>query len=252
MISISVVILTCNQRAYTERCLASLKPLLESDDCEVIVVDNGSADGTAEMLESQYAGSVVVIKSEYNRGVAAGRNLGLRRARGRYLMILDNDTIASAQTVRSLAAYLAANPAVGLVAPRLISPTGTVQTSFKPYPGIFSKISNVVRGRDRSSHAATCPSAPFEPFYVIGAAQMFSAELYARSGGLDENIFFGPEDADFCMAVRSFGKKVVYLPSLTIVHDWQRATSRRLLSKGALTHLRALIYFYKKHRRWFR
>lgn len=251
MIAISVVILTCNQRAYTERCLDSIRPLLGSDDCEVIVVDNGSVDGTAEMVETRY-GNVVLIKSEYNRGVAAGRNFGLRRARGKYLMILDNDTIASAETVRSLAAYLAANPDVGLLAPRLISPNGTVQTSFKPYPGIISKISNIIRGRDRSSVAATYPTEPYEPFYVIGAAQMFPTEIYALSGGLDENIFFGPEDADFCMAVRSLGKKVVYLPSLTIVHDWQRATSRRLLSKGAFTHLRGLVYFYKKHRRWFR
>lgn len=252
MIAISVVILTCNQRAYTERCLDSIKPLLESDDCEVIVVDNGSVDGTAEMIEARYGDAVVLIKSEYNRGVAAGRNLGLRRARGRYLMILDNDTIASAETVRSLADYLTANSGVGLVAPRLVGPDGTVQTSYRSYPGFFSKISNIIRGRDRSSRATDYPTEPCEPFYVIGAAQMFPAELYVRIGGLDENIFFGPEDTDFCMAVRELGKKVVYLPSLTIIHDWQRATSRRLFSKGALTHLQGLIYFYKKHRRWFR
>jgi len=89
-----------------------------------------------------------------------------------------------------------------------------------------------------------------EPFYVIGAAQMFAADVYRAIGGLDENIFYGPEDADFCMAVRALGLRVVYEPSYSIVHHYQRVTSGRLLSQGARRHIKALLYFYRKHRRW--
>lgn len=247
---ISVVILTHDQRALTLRCLASLAGL--ADDVEVIVVDNGSADATADAIAGAYP-RVRVIRLAENRGVAAGRNVGLRAARGRYLMILDNDTIASSAAIEDLAGYLDANPGAGLVAPRLCSPEGRVQSSFRPFPGLGHKLRNIILGKERTSFAATVPSGPVEPFYVIGAAQMFRREVYRRSGGLDEKIFFGPEDADFCMAVRRQGLKVVYDPRVAIIHDWQRSTTRRrsLLGRSSRRHIAALIHFYIRHRRLF-
>lgn len=249
MLDISLVILTCNQRDYTLRCLDSLRALFDEPRCEVILVDNGSTDGTAECIEKKYP-KVRVIRLDSNRGVAAGRNVGLNQAKGRHLMILDNDTIADADTIKSLSAYLDDNADVGLVAPKLLSISGEVQTSFRPYPGLLAKVINVIKGKRHSSVANNVPKRPVEPFYVLGAAQMFTREVYEASGGLDENIFYGPEDADFCMAVRAGGKRVVYLPSLSIIHDWQRATTGKILSPAARVHIRALLYFYKKHRRW--
>lgn len=166
-------------------------------------------------------------------------------------MILDNDTICDPATVVALADYLDTHGDVGLVGPRLVNPQGETQTSFRPYPGIFAKIRNIISGKRKSSITTVIPPAETEPFYLIGAAQMFRREIYEQAGGLDEKIFYGPEDADFCMSVRQQGYRVVYLPWLTIIHDWQRATTSRLLSQGALTHLKALLYFYRKHRRWF-
>ncbi len=246
---ISLVILTCNQRELTLRCLHSVSELLGKEGREIILVDNGSTDGTTEAVETLFP-AVRIIRLDKNYGVAGGRNRGLKAAHGRHLMILDNDTVASPSTIEALSEYLDRNPDVGLVAPRLTSPSGDVQSSFRPYPGIFSKLRNILAGKRRSSISRAVPTEAIEPFYVIGAAQMFTAELYQQSGGLDENIFYGPEDADFCMAVRAAGKKVVYLPSLSIIHDWQRATTASLLSKGARTHTRALLYFYRKHRRY--
>ena len=80
---------------------------------------------------------------------------------------------------------------------------------------------------------------------------MFTRDVYQMAGPLDENIFFGPEDADFCMSVRSLWKKVVYYPALTIIHDWQRATNRSPFSQQARRHAAGLLYFYAKHRRIF-
>lgn len=250
MLDISLVILTCNQRDYTLRCLDSLSAFFDEPRCEVILVDNGSTDGTAESVQKEYP-NVRVIRLDSNKGVAAGRNIGLKVAQGRHLMILDNDTIADADTIKSLSAYLDANSDVGLVAPKLLSISGDVQTSFRPYPGIKAKVINIIKGKSRSSIAIDIPDRPIEPFYVLGAAQMFTREVYESSRGLDENIFYGPEDADFCMAVRACGKRVVYLPYLSIIHDWQRATTGNLLSPAARVHIRALIYFYRKHHRWF-
>ena len=247
---ISLVILTCNQRELTLRCIRSVYGLLERPEREIILVDNGSTDGTSESVKAEFP-AISILKLDKNYGVAGGRNRGLSLARGRRLMILDNDTVASPDTIETLSEYLDKHPDVGLVAPRLVSPQGDVQSSFRPYPGIFSKLSNIIAGKRKSSIARSMPAAPVEPFYVIGAAQMFDAEIYRSSGGLDENIFYGPEDADFCMSVRAAGKKVVYIPTLSIVHDWQRATTSSLLSRGARVHTRALLYFYRKHHRFF-
>lgn len=249
MIRVSLVILTFNQRALTLACLSSLEDFIWREDCETILVDNGSDDGTCEAVKEAFP-AVRVLRQERNLGVAAGRNVGLRQACGRYLMILDNDTEADCATILGLAAVLDSDAGIGLVAPRLVSGRGDVQSSFRPYPGIMSKIWNVVRGKRRSSVASKIPKEAMEPFYVIGAAQMFAADVYRAIGGLDENIFYGPEDADFCMAVRALGLRVVYEPSYSIVHHYQRVTSGRLLSQGARRHIKALLYFYRKHRRW--
>lgn len=247
---ISIVVLTCNQRELTLRCLRSLAGIIADKDCEVILVDNGSGDGTTEEVNRRFP-TVRTIPLPENKGVAAGRNIGLRAAKGDYLMILDNDTIADRPTILALADYLRRHPEVGLVAPRLVSPTGEVQASFKRFPGLGVKIGNVMRGAKHTSVSRKIPTRDMEPFYLIGAAQMFSRDVYEMAGPLDENIFYGPEDADFCMSVRSVWKKIVYIPSLTIIHDWQRATTGRVLSPAGRRHIAGLLYFYAKHRRLF-
>lgn len=249
-IEISVVILTCNQRELTMRCLRSLSRFISDNAHEVILVDNGSTDGTTEAVNKAFPEVRTLVLSE-NRGVAAGRNAGLSITRGDYLMILDNDTIADAETIKALAAFLRRHPEVGIVAPRLVSPDGEVQRSFKKYPGIGQKITNLIGGRKRNTAIRSMPARVMEPFYLIGAAQMFTRLVYQMAGPLDERIFFGPEDADFCMSVRSLWKKVVYYPALTIVHDWQRSSSRKPFSAQARKHAAALLYFYVKHKRFF-
>lgn len=248
--NLSLVILTCNQKALTMRCLESLRSFMLEPGNELILVDNGSTDGTADTVADAFP-YARILRSDTNLGVAAGRNAGLREASGRHLMILDNDTVADAETIYALSAFLDRHPDVGLVAPRLVSPEGKVQTSFKRFPGLGVKIRNIVGNRRDTDIASDTPENETEPFYLIGAAQMFPREVYERSGGLDENIFYGPEDADFCMAVRRQGLRVVYYPAVTIVHDWQRATTKRIFSPAARRHAAGLLYFYYKHKRLF-
>ncbi len=234
----------------TLRCLESLRELTERPDCEIILVDNGSADGTSEAVAGRFP-QVQVITLTENLGVSRGRNCGLRRARGRLLMILDNDTIAEPATLLAMADYMDSHPDCGLLAPRLVSPRGRTQASFKPFPGLGIKIRNFLNKKAETSYAAEVPAGEVEPFYVIGAAQMFPAGIFESIGGLDEKIFFGPEDADFCMAVRAAGKRVVYNPAFTIIHEWQRATTSRPFSRATRRHIAALLHFYVKHRRLF-
>lgn len=245
---LSIIILTCNQYNLTHRCLGSISDFKDNPSYEIILIDNGSTDQTPNKIQQEFP-FVNYIYLPENKGVAAARNIGVANARGRRIMFLDNDTVASKETICRLEQFMNNHPDCGLVAPRLVDLHGKTQASFKDFPGIGLKLRNWLSERKDTVDGEI--SDVTEPFYVIGAAQMFEKEIFLRAGGLDENIFFGPEDADFCMSVRKLGLKVYYNPELTITHDWQRSTSSRKISKRAFLHFKALIHFYFKHRRFF-
>lgn len=251
--TLSIVILTCNQCAHTMRVLESLRPyLMVRPDTDVIVVDNGSSDDTqAEMADwlkahSEISPQVRIITLSENRGVAGGRNVGLKTAEGELLLILDNDTIVNSEAIDGLRQYLESNPNCGICAPALRSPDGELQSSAKPYPGLSIKIAHVLRsGRELPSEKEEMQKT--HPWYVIGACQMMRRSTFESVGPLDEKIFYGPEDADYCARVRDMGLSIDYLPQFTIIHDWRRATRRSPLSRLGRLHAKALMRFWLRY-----
>lgn len=254
MLNLSIVILTCNQKAYTVRVLSSLRDLMrEESGTEVIIIDNGSTDGTDEAVAAMCLGwgkRLTYRCLDRNIGVAAGRNAGLSIASRDAILILDNDTIVSADAIRYLYHRLMNDSTIGLIAPALHSPEGTLQESAKPYPGLGIKLRHLISQHWRR-HDEAAPPRECEPDYVMGACQMFRRETQQLVGPFDEHIFYGPEDADFCLRVRAQGLRVIYAPAVCIIHDWQRATSRHRFSRLSMLHIRALLYFYRKHSRIF-
>jgi len=242
---LSIVILTFDAMNLTRRCLEPLQGVLRRDgDAEVIVVDNGSTDGSREeFLRHDY---IRYFYHPTNRGVAAGRNIGIRKARGNYIMFLDNDTVPTVEAVRELVRYMDSHPEVGLCGPRLVSPDGDTQRSFRPFPGVGEKWRSL-RGKISDIVAPErVPTVAIEPYYVIGACQIFRSDLIRKCGiYLDERIFYGPEDADFCERVRRTGFKVVYNPDIKVIHDWNRA-GRSVFSKLGRRHICGLLYFWRK------
>ena len=249
-IRLSIIILTWNQRDVLHRCLCSLMPAIEGISHEVIVVDNGSSDGSLQMLEQSFP-EITVIANAENRGVAAARNQGITASTGRYILILDNDTVVNAKAIIGMLNYLKRNPKAGIVACRLLNADSSVQNSLKPYPCLKQKIRNVLRLATHEPQFSTDADGVIHPTYVIGACQMFSLRIVNEVGLLDENIFYGPEDADFCLRVAQAGYSVCYLPMYSIEHLHRRVTSHNLLSPLARRHIAALLYFYRKHRRWW-
>ena len=237
----------------TERCLRSLDPLMRRDAAtEIVLVDNGSTDDTAATLATldvAWRDRLRVLRQSVNLGVARGRNVGLRAACGDVLMLLDNDTIADADAICHLRDRLASDPTIGVIGCRLMSPQGDVQLSAKPFPSLRLKVRHFLhRGSVLPEELAEM--AKEEPCYLIGACQMFRREVMERVGELDEAIFFGPEDADWCLRVRAAGRRIVYDPTVGITHDYRRATTRSLRARFTrLTwlHIRALLHFWHLH-----
>ncbi len=246
---VSVVIITWNGRGHLEKCVSSLAEFISRPDVEAIVVDNGSCDGTAGWLKASFP-DIRLIELDENKGVAFARNRGLEVATGDYLLILDNDTVVTAEALDGMMAYMESQPEVGICGCRLVDNKGTVQESCKKYPGLIQKILNVLNGsRYRYAYGTNMMQHAFEPEYLIGACQLIRRKAYEEVGALDEHIFIGPEDADFCLRIRKKGWHVMYLPQFTITHCCQRITNRHLFSSLGRKHISALFYLYKKHKR---
>lgn len=248
MKNLSIIILTWNNLEETRRCLTSLHPVAERNDVEVIVIDNASTDGTQEAIRREHP-LVNLVCNPVNRGIAAARNQGFMKAEGKKILILDNDTIVNSEAIEGMEQYLDQHLDVGLCACRMTDAQGKVQPSFRPYPGIISKIYSLLRIEQPLSHLNPDEDGCIEPLYVIGACQMMKREAVSQIGMLDEAIFYGPEDADYCMRLRKAGWRIKYLPHFSIIHTYQRATARHPFSWLGLKHIRGLLHLYWKYNR---
>ena len=225
--------------------------LLQREDVEVIVVDNGSEDGTIHFLHDKYP-DITAISLDKNRGVAYARNRALERANGEYLWILDNDTELSEPVARGMMQFMKDNPGVGLAGCRLVDADGLLQESCKRYPGLGEKVKNILHRRGyRYAYGLEKMKKRFEPEYLIGACQLIRRDAYEAAGPLDEKIFYGPEDADFCLRVKKAGFSLAYVPEFTVLHHCQRMSRSRILSPIGLKHIEGLVHLYIKYKRLF-
>lgn len=249
-IKISYIIITWNGLAYLQRLLQSMAKQLQRKDIEVVLCDNGSTDGTSDFVLTHYP-AIKYIRLSENKGVAYARNRCIEQAKGEYLFIVDNDLELTDEAVELLEHYMDTHPGVGLSAPSLLYPDRALQGNAKYYPGILRKMTNVLFPNRRQADYLEqfMQKEPFEPVYVIGACQMIRSEAAQDVGPLDEHIFYGPEDADYCLRVRNAGWKVMCVPNIQIVHHCQRRTTKHPLSAMGRKHLKALMYFYWKYKR---
>ena len=151
-------------------------------------------------------------------------------------------------------AELADNPTVGIIAPRLIFPSGGVQDSVKRFPSFVGKFSRipVILFKAPIRPFDTYPDFPFTKKravdYAISACWFGRREVFEDAGWLDERIFYAPEDIDFCLRLWKRGLTTIYYPDYTVIHHIQRLTHKKVFSKVALSHFAGLVYYFAKHR----
>ncbi len=248
---LSIIILTWNSRRLLAECLAALPAATAGLAAEIIIVDNGSRDGTAAFLLEHP--ECVVIRNRRNRGVAAARNQGLRAARGDFVALLDVDTVPRPDAFRVLVDELAGSDDVGLVGPKLVDADGGLQYSCRRFPTVLDKIFRRLPERWGRAIARDVElrwwdhAAPRRVDYVIGACQVIRRAALQQVGLLDERIFYGPEDVDLCLRMYRAGWAVEYVPDAVIAHLEQRVT-RRLFSSLTARHVHGLGYYFWKHR----
>jgi GT2 family glycosyltransferase len=239
-VKITVVVLTWNGAAYVENCLASL--LADEHHPEVIVVDNGSTDGTPELVSEHFTG-VQLIRNERNLGFAAGNNVGLGAATGDLLVLLNVDTRVHPGWLSALATAFE-DPAVGVVGCKLLYPDGTIQHAGAYLYGPRGATEHIGRFAQDNGRFDELADVDF----VTGAALAIRREALEQIGLLDEG--FAPiyyEDVDWCYRARAAGFRVVYQPHAVVTHyESTTSTEFSYWRKSALNHGRVRFLF--KHR----
>jgi GT2 family glycosyltransferase len=259
---LSIVLLTWNSEKHVLNCLNSITNNVYARDTEIIVVDNGSVDDTISIISKQFP-SVRLIKNSENIGIAPARNQGIKAAQGEYIMILDIDTSVHEGAINTLLKHMETYPEVGLCGPCLCFKDGTLQNSFRRFPLIQTKflrrintkwaknlLMNEYYENDGSNNEKSVVE-PIEVDYVIGACQIIRRRVIDEVGLLDDRIFYGPEDVDFCLRLWLKGWKVHYLPDAVVTHYEQRITRKRFFSYITIKHIQGLIHYFIKHRYLF-
>jgi GT2 family glycosyltransferase len=257
-VTISCIILTWNSSVYIERCIDSVFVELDKSGVvyEVFIIDNGSTDRTLEFLALMARPELTVVPLGHNTGTTFSRNIGLRMARGKYIAIMDSDIeMTRPDTFERLVHYLDQNSDVGIVAPQLKFPSERFQKTVDIFPTLTHKIHRFLRLRaieeSEASHLAKS-SERRDVDYAVSAFWLIPKAVIKRLGMLDENIFYTPEDVDYCLRCWLSGYRVVYMPGITATHHAQEISRRSVFSRSFREHLKGLVYLYWKYKFVFR
>lgn len=251
MTDLSIIIVSYNTREDLERCLASLHDPPPAVPHEIIVVDNRSGDGSAEAARRWK--TIHVVEAGANRGFAAANNIGIRASAGEYLLLLNSDTVVPPGAVDGLLRELRRHPDAAVAGPRLVDIEGRAELSFGR---MISPLNELRQRRLASGHARgdrfatrrveALTSREQWPDWVSGACLLVRRADAEAVGLLDERFFMYTEDVDFCAAIRARGRRILFTPSVEIVHRRGRSAATAPAATQA-AYRRSQIAFYDKH-----
>ena len=247
---LSVIIVNWNTRDLLLKCLESLYSTLQGLAHEVIVVDNDSSDGSVQAVGERFP-QVTVLANKRNIGFAGANNLAFRRARGRYLLILNSDVEVTPEAVPGTVRFLDSHPKAAAAGIQLFFPDGRKQNSFDSFPTIATEILN--KSLLRKLFPRALPSknqeytSPLPVDLVIGAFLMVRREVVEEVGDLDERFFLFMEEADWCLRMRRAGWEIYYLPDYRAIHH-HGASKRKLESASWIEYYRSTYLYFRKHR----
>jgi len=252
---VSVIIVNYNVRDFLHQSLLSIQKALKGIHSEIFVIDNASDDGSAEMVRRRFP-RVQLIANNANLGFAKANNIALKKARGKFLLLINPDTIVQEDTIRVMVEFLQNHPEVGLAGCKILNPDGSFQPACRrgfPTPWVaFAKIFGLSRifpktklfGKYNLTYLSTEETYPVDA--VSGSFMMVRKEIFEQVGGLDESYFMYGEDLDWCYRIRQAGWRIFYVHSTQIIHYKGESTRRSSLDE-IRTFYDAMHLFVEKH-----
>ena len=243
MIDLSIVIVNWNTSNLTIQCLASIYESDPSLEFEIIVVDNGSTDGSVKTITEHFP-TTRVITNEQNLGFAKANNQGIKMGKGRYFLLLNSDTILKPKSLDMLVHYADENLGVGVVGPKLLNLDGTLQESWSAFPSLWSEITGqpVRKRRPIGDH----PYA-YEVDSILGACMLVRDDVIRSIGMLDEDYFMYSEEVDWCFRIQRGGWQIHYYPASEIFHIGGASASMNSLRQLSLLYKNKILFFTKNY-----
>lgn len=250
---LSVVVLSWNTKDLTLACLRALAADGTKRSREIVVIDNGSADGSADAIAAAHQ-DVRLVRNQENRGYSGGNNQGARAAAGRWLCLLNSDTEVRPGALDRLVDWLETHRDHAMAAPRLVNPDGTVQRACMRFPGLLTAfvfdmswakrrpwkwIDDRYHMRDFDHLASRDVDQPPGACCVVDRAE------YLALGGLDERLWLFFNDVDFCKRLKRRGRRIRYVADAEVMHHVGSSTKR--FERLIVTWHRNRIAYYVKH-----
>jgi GT2 family glycosyltransferase len=248
---LSVIILNYNVRYFLEQCVLSVENAIRNIDAEIIVVDNHSSDDSVAMVRSRFP-NVKLIVNQDNTGFPKGNNIGVSRAKGEYICILNPDTVVAEDTFEKVLAFAESKENLGIVGVKLIDGTGKFLPESKrgiPTPWVaFTQVTGLYKSFDvfieyYAAHLDENQTGKVE--ILVGAFMLMKRELYNEVGGFDENCFMYSDDIDLSYMVLKKGKSNYYFGETSVIHYKGESTVKD--EKYMQRFREAMNFFYRKH-----
>jgi GT2 family glycosyltransferase len=249
-LDLSIIIVNWNTEALLQGCLKGIFSTIKEIDFEVFVVDNGSWDGSPAMVRKKFP-EAKLIQNNRNLGFAKANNIAIKRASGRYLALVNSDTVITEGAAEGIVRFLDENPRAGAVAPQYISSDGAKQNSFDNFPSLATELVN--KSLLRAFFPGKYPSknidydGPLEVESLIGAFLVLRAAAIKKVGLLDEGYFFFLEETDLCLRLKNAGWRIVHIPWIKIYH-LQGKSKDRAPGKAWIEYYRSNYRFFRKNR----
>lgn len=252
---LSIIIVNYNTKKLTLECIQSVYESTIPQSFEIIVVDNNSSDGSVEAIQLTFP-DVKVIKNAENVGFSKANNQAIKESTGRYVLLLNSDTIVNKDTITKIIKFMDSNELIGATGCEVLLPNGELDKAchrgfptpgasfyyltgfdkkFPNHPKINSYHKNYLNMKE--IHEIDC---------LVGAFMMVRKSVVDEIGMLDEDFFMYGEDIDWCYRIKQAGWKIYYNPFVSIIH-YKGASSKKKPYKIVYEFHRAMFLFHKKH-----
>jgi len=251
---ISIVITSWNAKSFLLQCLQSIVEKGIKHSVEVIVVDNGSTDGSCEAVKEKFR-DVVLIENAENQGFAKANNIGMLSSKGRYICLVNSDIKVLNGCLDRMVNYMDQNQQVGMLGPKVLWGDMTLQSSCRMVPTLWNNFCPAV-GLNRIFRRSKLFSGEHMLYFqhdriervdvLVGCFMMVRREAIEKVGLLDERFFIYGEDIDWCKRFWDAGWEVVFFPFAEVIH-YGRGSSSNAPLKFVLEQEKSVIQYWKKH-----
>lgn len=252
---ISVIIVSFNTKLLLHNCLNSVYKYSKNIKFEVIVVDNNSNDNSFEMIK-KYFPQVIIIKNSKNIGFGNANNLGAKKAKGDYLLLLNSDTYLEQNLLAHIHKEANKISNLGALAPQILNKDNSIQQSVGFFPDIpqiiywMSFIDDLPIGLYLKPYHMDHEAFYKKDHYIdwaSAAVLLIPHPVFNQVKGFDKNIFMYGEDVELCFKIKKIGFEILYTPMAKVIHIG-RGSSKKLPSAAFIGEFEGIIYFYKKYR----